>query len=333
MRRTVSHRAGFALHWARSTPRRRANHDAQRERVTSSDSRGPAPGALPAGADPADDALQQQLLQALQKDIASNRLVLPVLPEVALRARALSASPDCSIAELAQLVATEPALATRLLKVVNSAFYRAQAPVETVHAAITRLGLAPVRTLITQLALLQSLQKYGTETGRLLEHVIRHNQAVAARAHAICGRYTLLNPEEAMLAGLVHDVGKLPLLARLHQIAPEHVGSAAADAAVLALHGPIGGMVLRAWGLPDAIVAVAESHETGHATAGAPVDYVDVVTLANLHTHLTDGTRAALTATAKDAVPFRKLGIGLDDLLQDRVLADRIAANLERIAL
>lgn len=121
-------------------------------------------------------------LRALEEDISKDRLDLPVLSEIALRARALSADPDCSIVQLADLISTDTALAARLLKVVNSAWFRAQVPVDSVTGAITRLGLQPVRSLITQLALLQSVHAYGARTHHLVDEVIRWSKMTCLRA-------------------------------------------------------------------------------------------------------------------------------------------------------
>jgi HD-like signal output (HDOD) protein len=289
---------------------------------------------FPGGTTPArldGSKLQEELLQGLDDDIAHNRLVLPLLPDVAARARAMIASTECSIPNLADLIGTDPVLAARLLKVANSALYRGAQPIVSVSSAVTRLGLQLVKTLVTQLALLQSLHNYSPETHRLLAGVIRHNQSVGIRAHAICRCYTRLDPEDALLAGLVHDIGKLPLLARLQRTAPEHVTSRAAEAVVLSLHTRVGGLVLRAWQLPPAIIAAAVHHENLERRSDGPVDLVDVVVLANIHAHLTDGTRPGLVSRAPTATALRKLGLTVEKLRDDEALASAIAEAGERL--
>lgn len=276
-------------------------------------------------------ALEQMLLTTLEGEIANNRLVLPSLPEVALRVRELMAQADCSVSQLARLISSDAALAARLIKVVNSSSYRGHKTIDNIQAAITRLGLQLVRSLVTQLALLQSLHGSGAET-RQLSALSRHSMDVGAHCHAIAARYTTLNPEEALLAGLVHDIGKLPLLLRLRAAAAGPVDPAVTENLLLHLHGRVGAMVLQAWRFAPDMVAVADGHENLRRNPHGAVDYTDVVLLAHLLLHLRQGSQPQWTAQAAQAPALRKLSLTPQQLLADEDLALKIRAALERLA-
>jgi putative nucleotidyltransferase with HDIG domain len=275
-------------------------------------------------------ALEQTLLATLEGEIASNRLVLPSLPEVALRVRELMAQSDCSVAQLARLISSDAALAARLIKVVNSSSYRGHKTIDNIQAAITRLGLQLVRSLVTQLALLQSLHGSGAET-RQLKVLSHHSMEVGAHCHAIASSYTTLNPEEALLAGLVHDIGKLPLLLRLRATATGPIDESVAETLLQRLHGRVGAMVLQAWRFAPDMVAVADEHENLQRDRRGAVDYADVVLLAHVLLHLRQGTQTQWTAQAAQAPVWRKLAVTPQQLLRDEALQLQIGAALARL--
>lgn len=275
-------------------------------------------------------ALEQTLLAALEAEIDSNRLVLPSMPEIALRVRELMAQPECSTAQLARLISTDAALAARLIKVVNSSSYRGNKTIDNIQAAITRLGMQLVRSLVTQLALLQSLHGGGTAAGQQLATLSRHSMEIGAHCHAIAVRYTQLNPEEALLAGLVHDIGKLPLLLRLRTLLKGQ--DAVAEIVLSRLHGRVGAMVLEAWRFAPEMVAVAAEHEHVARNPYGMPDYADVVLLAHLLLHLRQGTQAAWTAQAEQAPIFRKLKTSPQQMLDDEPLKLYVHAALERLS-
>src|SRR5690625_4415369 len=159
--------------------------------------------------------LRTQLLHELYADIEANRLLLPSLPEVALRIRDLAADPDCSAKELEQVIAQDTAIAARLLKVANSAVLARHNPVVTLQQAIRNLGLNLVQSLVTQLAILQTLRDCGEP--QRMRGFIAGSLHISAQCHSLASLHNHLDPELATLGGLLHDVGKLPLRSALAQ--------------------------------------------------------------------------------------------------------------------
>lgn len=272
-------------------------------------------------------ALEQDLLRTLETEIASNRLVLPTLPEIALRVRELMAQPDCSTTQLARLIGTDAALAARLLKVANSSSYRGHRAIDNIQTAITRLGMHLVRSLVTQLALLQSLHSGGADAGRQLAILSRHSMEIGAHCHALALCYTRLDPEEALLAGLVHDIGKLPLLLRLRTLTDGQ--GDVADMLLRRLHGRVGTMVLEAWRFTPEMVAVAAGHEDIQRNPYGAPDYADVVLLAHLLLQL---RQACPPPWAGQAPIFRKLRMNPQQMLDDASLAQHTRTALERLS-
>lgn len=271
-------------------------------------------------------ALEQDLLRTLETEIANNRLVLPSMPEMALRVRELLAQPECSAAQLARVIGTDAALAARLLKVVNSSSYRGHKTIDNIQAAVTRLGMQLVRSLVTQLALLQSLHGGGGDTGRRLAVLSRHSMEIGAHCHALAERYTSLDPEDALLAGLVHDIGKLPLLLRLGKLCGGQ--NEVAERLLRRLHGRVGTMVLQAWRFAPEMVAAAGEHEDVQRNPYGAPDYTDVVLLAHMLLHLRQSNQLQW---AQQLPIFRKLRVSPQQMLEDAVLQQHIRAALERL--
>ena len=103
------------------------------------------------------ERIQDELIQAIERD----QLVLPTLPEVALRIREAAEDPDVSIGELARVISTDTALSARLIKVVNSPLLRSRQEITDLQMAVNRLGVVYTANLATGLAMLQSIA--GTE--------------------------------------------------------------------------------------------------------------------------------------------------------------------------
>lgn len=276
-----------------------------------------------------DVLLEAELIATLEREIASNLLMLPSLPDVALRVREVLADPDCSTARLAQAVSSDAGMAARLIKVTNSAAYRGMKPVDDLKSAITRLGLQLVRTLVTQLALLQSMHAYSPAISRELQRITDHSLDVAARCHTLAVRYTRLQPEEALLAGLLHDIGKLPLITRMEQLLGPRMATLPTAAIVERLHPRVGGMVLRSWQFAPELVTAVEEHHRLQRRPHDRIDYADLVIAANLLHHLWCGH----DVDAEQAHVFRKLGTTPQQLLEDTELEMQRTATRERLRL
>jgi len=254
--------------------------------------------------------ISRQFCDELLDDLEHNRLVLPTLPEVALKVRDVVDDPDSSISDLVKIIVSDPALSARLIQVANSPLMRAGRQIESVDAAVGRLGMRIVRDLATSMVMEQMFQATSDVTDHRLRRLWEHSTEVAAICHALAGQFTRLNPEQALLAGLVHDIGALPILTKAEDFPELLQDEAALDRIISELHPRIGGAILRSWNFPSELVDSAEQHENmGYNSAAA--DYVDVVIVANLQSYLGSGHPMAEQDLSQ--VPaFAKLGLSPD---------------------
>jgi HD-like signal output (HDOD) protein len=228
-------------------------------------------------------ALSAALVEELEQSLADNDLELPSLPEVALKIRKALADDNVSFAEVARLIGADPALAARILKTANSAlFYRGSKPITSLQDAVARLGQRMVRNVALSFAAQQVFIGYGSQQLRkYVATVWQHSVHVAALGHMLARVKTDLNPDEAFLAGLLHEIGKLYILMRAKD-RMELLAAEEAFASVLAAYHPrIGRAVCGAWELPDELALAVGDHQSITLEAPAPPTLTHVLAVAN----------------------------------------------------
>jgi HD-like signal output (HDOD) protein len=223
------------------------------------------------------------LVEELDRSHQQGELKLPSLPEVALKIRQALADEDVSIGEIARLIGTDPALAARILKTANSAlFYRGSKPITSVHGAVSQLGHRMVRNVALSFAAQQVFIGYGSQQLRnYLTGIWQHSVHAAALAHMLARVRTQINPDEAFLAGLLHEVGKLYILMRARDHTALLEAEEAFQSVLSAWHPRIGRAVIQAWELPDALAAAVGDHQSCALEAPDPPTLTDVVAVAN----------------------------------------------------
>ena len=253
--------------------------------------------------------VEKHFLASFLDDLNRNRVVLPTLPEVAVQVRKLVNDPATTDRQISRLIGSDPALTARLFKVVNSPLYRSQEKIENLQTAVTRLGRTQVRNLVTSLVMQQLYESKGTQlTKQRLKTLWAHSAKVATLSFVLARRFTKLQPDQAMLGGLIHDIGVLPIL-RCAEAYPELANDPEALEEVIGeLHTIIGPYILDEWNFSPELVAVTSQHEDLQHSDGPEVSYVDVVIVANLHSYL--GTQHPLTQKDWSKIPaFTKLGL------------------------
>lgn len=258
-----------------------------------------------------DAAAEEQFLDKLLEDLENDKLVLPTLPEVALKVRDTLEDEESSLIDVAKIITSDAALSARMIQVSNSPLLRAANPIESVEAAVTRMGSNMIRNLVTSMVMEQMFQATSDVTDKRLRKIWEHSTEVAAISHALASQFTKLQPDQAMLAGLVHDIGALPILSRAEDYPDLIDDEEALDRIINTVHSTIGAEILRKWNFPAELIAVAEDHEDLNYNSTNGPDYVDVVIVANLQSLIDSDHRH--TKVDWSSVPsFEKLGLQAD---------------------
>jgi len=261
--------------------------------------------------------LEKKFLTGFLDDLNANRVTLPSLPEVAMQVRRLVQDPNVTAAQVEKVINTDVVLSTRLLKVVNSPMYRGSAPIDNLRMAVTRLGTDLIRNIVTSLVMEQLYQSRSTHlvVKKYLQAMWHHSAKVATLSQILCKYFTKLRPDQALLAGLVHDIGVMPVLSRAEFYPDLLEDTAQLDVVLRRLHTMVGPSILDEWGFPPEIVAVAAEHEDITGKREGPVEYVDIVIVANLHSYV--GTQHRLAKVDWDTIPaFARLGMTPEESLK-----------------
>ncbi len=228
-------------------------------------------------------------------DLLRNNVSIPTLPEVVVRIQNLIAQEGAGTAEIGALVAEDPPLAAKVLRIANSAFYGLSGECLSTEHASTVLGVKVLKNIVTQVAvmdLFEHVENPCLNVADLWSHAIFTAQLCAMlsnRAKKAGG----LASEEYYVCGLLHDVGKLVMLDGLGERYLEVVRTAQEHKAPLHQverkllsfsHTDVGAMVAKRWDLPEEVGnAIQFHHGPRNRVAGSPV--VSLVAHANLLAH------------------------------------------------
>ncbi len=266
----------------------------------------------------------QDFLVYLQGELDANRLVLPTLPDVALKVRDAVSKGDSTSQDLADMIVTDPALSVRLIQVANSPLYRGAVEIKTIQMAVTRLGGSTIRTLVTSLI----MQQIFTPSTELLENhfieIWKQSVNVSAISRVLASFTSHLNPDQAMLAGLTYQIGKLPVLMLAEHI-PEFKDSPSRLNKLLEkAHPPIGKMIMENWGFPEELKLVSSEYVNFDRDSENKADYIDLVQVAFLQS--ISGTDHPACRIDWHTVPaFAKLGLSADvDILKIESVSEEI---------
>ena len=257
------------------------------------------------------EKVQRELIQAIDSD----ELVLPTLPEVALKVREAAEDPNISIPQLSKVIGNDAALTARIIKVVNSPLLRTSKVITDLQMAVGRLGINYTCNLATGLAMEQMFQATSDVVDRKMREVWNKSTEIAGICHVLCKHYTRLLPDQATLAGLVHQIGVLPILTYAEDHNELLADSISLNHVIEQIHPIIGDKILRSWDFPEQI-AMVPSQYLDFTRDSAKVDYVDIVQVATLQSYL--GTEHPFTQLDWSKIPaFAKLGLDPSQNLND----------------
>ena len=221
-------------------------------------------------------------LQAIAADLSAKQISFPTFTGATIRVRTALGDPAIDADRLARVISAEPLLTARLIQIANSvAMNPGGKPVADVRSAVLRVGHDIVRSTAVALAMQQLRAAKDVQVfHEQAEWIWRHSLEVAAIAYVLTRKQTRLNPDEALFAGLVHDIGRFNLLSRAAAF-PELVAHPdELDALIHEWHPSIGQSVLHEFRLAEPALRAVAEHED-HVPAVPPRQLVDVIVLAN----------------------------------------------------
>jgi HD-like signal output (HDOD) protein len=220
-----------------------------------------------------------QFLSDLARELSAGRIDLPSFPDAVARVQHVLSDDSITSERIARVVSSDAGLAARILTMANSTLlHRGGSPVTDLKVAVTRIGHDSIRAAALAYATAQvrhaaDLAHIRTDLERFWQEGIR----VAALAHAMAKESQLMRPDEALLAGLLHNIGKVYIIARTPKDAVQvHVD----DAVLRDWHPGIGQALIENWKLPEDIAVAVGGQNDVERSHAAPADLQDLLIVA-----------------------------------------------------
>lgn len=273
---------------------------------------------------------KNRLFMDCYKYMQSDKLALPTIPDVAFKIRRAINDVKANNSKIAKVVQIDPSITARLIKISNSPLYRGRRKIESCPEALTRLGLKASQDIITAFAMKAVFTAKSHIIRRKMQELWTHSSYVAAISAVFAHKTPGFDPDRAMLAGLVHDIGIVPILAYADK--NQDILASPKDLAetIKELKNEIGIQIVRKWDFPGDFEDVINNSENWYRDGGEKADYTDIVMIAQLHSYI--GKVDIKKMPKMDELPaYKKLAAGHLDADQSMNILDQAKDEIEHI--
>ncbi|MGR9014284.1 MAG: HDOD domain-containing protein [Gammaproteobacteria bacterium] len=230
-----------------------------------------------------------------------NKLSLPSLPNVALKLKE-AMERDLGISEAVKIISVDVAIVAKLIQLANSPIYSPISPITNCHAAVTRLGLDQTRKLVMGISLKQLFRCKNPQLMDKMQNLWKNSLYISSLSFVLAQEDRTVNPEDALLAGLVCDIGTIPILHFAEQYPNEYPNLDVLDSAIPFLNPPVGSLVLHTLGFAPELACIPKFAEDWfYESEGDKLNLVDIVILAKLHSYF--GTNRAKEIPYMNSIP------------------------------
>lgn len=265
---------------------------------------------------PTDDSIEAHLrdnplFTAIYKDLNDDNLIIPTLPKIAVAVRK-AIEDDIPVRKIELLIQADPALATLLIKTANSALYRMRNTATSIEQAIMRMGLRTVKNLVTSYSLKHLFKTDQMAIKQRMKDLWIHSTEVAAVSYVLAKHLRKFDPEQALLMGLLHNVGVLPVLRYAEQYTDIAGDEQKLDAVVTSLKAEVGAIILAKWRFSEDFITISKESENWFRDDSPQADYADLVIVAKLHTFIGRANTEKNLPQLYAIPAFHKLGLNQD---------------------
>ena len=223
-------------------------------------------------------------VKALAQELSQGRVDLPSVPDIVLKMQRALADEHVSNETVVKVLGSEPVLASKLLAMANSAALNTSGrKIADLRMAVARVGFNIVRSAALSFAVeqLKSAAQFK-HLEPMLDALWKHSVQIAALSHVVARRFTTLNGDTALLAGLMHNVGRIYLLTRASSHPALFADQLTYQSIVRDWHTNVTKALLENWQVAEEIVDAVSSYEDLNREMRGPVTLTDVLALASL---------------------------------------------------
>ncbi len=219
----------------------------------------------------------------------SKSITLPSLPEIALYINAALEKEDVSTKKLSKIIQMDPVIAARVVQVANSPLY-GNTENNSIQDALARIGIDGVRTIVMGVVLRDLFMPKSQPVIDTMTKFYEHSIRTGVICYALAKKLKGFNRDQAFMAGILHDIGIVPILVVADRYPQISEKKNTLSAVLTHLKSYIGGMVLQQWGFSEKFTDVAK-HAYDWKRKAEKADYCDLVQVALMHSHLVGGEK------------------------------------------
>ena len=264
-------------------------------------------------------------VKALAQELSNGRVDLPSVPDIVIKVQRALANENVSNETVVQVLGSEPVLAGKLLSMANSAALNTSGrKIADLRMAVARVGFNIVRSAALSFAVeqLKCAAKFK-HLVPMLDALWKHSVQIAALSHVVARRFTSLNGDTALLAGLMHNVGRIYILTRASDHPTLFADQLTYQSIVRDWHTNVTKALLENWQVAEEIVDAVSNYEDLNREMRGPVTLTDVLALASLlqqhksHGAMTEPTEPLVWALKRLQVCYADCQSVIDESASD----------------
>lgn len=235
-----------------------------------------------------------------------DKLIVPSLPDIALKLRA-AVQKEIGVIDAVKIINIDPVISSKLIQIVNSPLYRTVNPISNCHDAVTRLGLTATRNLVTSISMKSLYKSNNKMINKRIHTQWRQSIQVSSISHTLATLTKKTNPDEALLAGLIHNIGALPIIIFADGLKNSDYSEQDLSLTINSLQGILGNIILEKWGFPDNLKEIPKNIDNWYYNKNEELNISDIVLIAKFHSYL--GSNQMQKLPPLHTLPaFQKLG-------------------------
>lgn len=236
---------------------------------------------------------QNRLLSLFAQHFVNENLHLLTLPDVATQLQQAMAKTDIGVAEAVKIIHYDPVVAGKLIDVANCPLYLALHPATNLLEAVKRIGLNATRNLVTSFYIKEIYRHDTADIKQLMTELWQESIQLASLCYVLAGESRQYSPEQALLGGLVCDIGAIPFVHFIADLPKEYRDPEEIRQAIPVIKNAVSAMILNQWNFTEEFVAAALESDDWYQDRQSELNLTDLIVLARLHRSIVTHRHAA----------------------------------------
>lgn len=271
-----------------------------------------------------------RLFIQIYKDLEAGKLELPTLPDIAIKIRNTLKDEKTPIEEASQLISIDPTLTAYLIKIANSPMYIGVEKCNDVQSAVIRLGYVSTRNIAMSHMIRSMFRPKLRKITPILNETWRNTAKLASLSSVLASRCSDIDPDAALTAGMLQDIGALPIINKLSRIPDAFNYPGEVKKVIDKYCSRVGTLILHKWNFQEELIEVVRSRKDWLRDRQPEADLADLILVARLHSNI--GTPEMKQCPRINEIPaFQKLPFGDLGPMESLQILDDAKRDIETI--